>query len=171
MNKSKDFYFSADNMKKADEIISRYPEGKQASAVLPLLDMAQRQSGNWLPEAAMEYVAKMLNMPVVKVHEVATFYSMFNLKPVGQHHIKMCRTTPCWLRGGDEIKQACCKKLGIEAGETTADGKFTITEVECLGACSNAPVVQINDDYHENLDPKSISDLIDDLSKDTKNAR
>ncbi len=158
------FAFTADNMAVAKKHIAKYPAGKQASAVLPLLDLAQRQCGNWLPRAAMDYVADLLQMPPMAVYEVATFYTMFNLNPVGKHHIQVCRTTPCWLRGSEEITHACQKRLGVGMGGTTSDGQFTLSEVECLGACVNAPVVQINDDYHENLTAESVVKLIDELA-------
>jgi NADH-quinone oxidoreductase subunit E len=158
------FTFTSDNLTRAGKIIANYPVGRQASAVLPLLDIAQRQSGNWLPQAAMDYVADMLQMPRVRVYEVATFYSMFNLRPVGENFVQICTTTPCWLRGSDGIVSACKKKMGIGMGETTADGKFTLTEVECLGACVNAPMVQINDDFYEDLTPELMEKLIDALA-------
>jgi NADH-quinone oxidoreductase E subunit len=155
------FAFTTENLAKAEFHIAKYPAGRQASAVLPLLDLAQRQSGNWLPRAAMDTVADMLGMARMRVYEVATFYSMFNLRPVGKHFFQICTTTPCWLRGSDEVVEACRKKLGIGIGETTADGKFSLTEVECLGACVNAPVIQINDDFYEDLDGSSTEALID----------
>ena len=164
----KRFFFSPENLTKAEKIIARYPEGKQASAVLPLLAMAQKQNNNWLPKAAMDYVAKLLDMPPVRVHEVATFYSMFNLKPVGEHHIQVCRATPCWLSGSDKIVETCRKKLGIGVGEVTADGKFSLAETECLGACACAPVAQINDDYLENLTPEEMEKIIADLKANRK---
>ena len=155
------FSFSSENLAKARAHIAKYPPGRQASAVLPLLDLAQRQCGNWLPRAAMHTVADMLEMPRMRVYEVATFYSMFNLRPVGKHFFQICTTTPCWLRGSDEVVEACRRKLGIGIGETTADGEFTLAEVECLGACVNAPVIQINDDFYEDLDGSSTEALID----------
>jgi len=157
------FAFSPENLKKAEAFITKYPPGRQASAVLPLLDLAQRQSGNWLPRAAMETVAEMLNMPPIRVYEVASFYAMFNLKPVGKHFFQICTTTPCWLRGSDQVVNACRKKLGIGIGETTQDGLFTLAEVECLGGCVNAPIIQVNDDFYEDLDGKSTEVLIDAL--------
>src|SRR5262245_55323356 len=126
------FVFSAANLKTADAIVAKYPKGKHQSALLPLLDLAQRQNGGWLPPAALDYVADYLNLARIRVYEVATFYTMFNLKPVGKHHVQVCTTTPCWLRGSDQIVDACRKHLGVEVGETTADGKFTLSEVECL---------------------------------------
>ena len=161
----KRFFFSPENLTRAEKIIAKYPSGQQASAVLPLLMMAQKQNNNWLPKAAMDYVAKMLKMPRVRVLEVATFYSMFNLKPVGQHHIQVCRTTPCWLRGSEDIVRVCGEKLGLKPGGMTSDGKFSLTEVECLGACTCAPVVQINDDTFENLTPEAMERLIADLMR------
>ena len=162
------FSFTSENLARAQKIISHYPVGKQASAVLPLLDLAQRQSGNWLPQAALDGVADFLSMPRIDVYEVASFYSMFNLKPVGENLVQVCTTTPCWLRGSDGIMGACKNKLGIGAGETTADGKFTLVEVECLGACVNAPMVQINDDYYEDLTTEGIEKLIDSIKAGKK---
>ena len=158
------FAFDAANLERARTIIARYPAGRQASAVLPLLDIAQRQSGNWLPRAAMDYVAGMLDMAPIRVYEVATFYSMFNLQPVGAWFFQVCTTTPCWLRGSDKVVEACQRKLGIGIGETTPDGKFTLKEVECLGACVNAPIIQVNDDFYEDLDGPSTEKLIDELA-------
>ncbi len=162
------FSFTAENLAKAEKVITKYPTGRQASAVIPLLDLAQRQSGNWLPKAAIRYVAEFLEMPEIRVFEVASFYTMFNLDPVGRHFIQVCRTTPCWLRGSDAITKVCKEKLGISLGETTADGKFTLAEVECLGACANAPMAQINDDYYEDLTAENIARVIDDLSAGRK---
>ncbi len=162
------FEFNAKNLKRAEDIIAKYPKGKQASAVIPLLDIAQRQYDNWLPTIAMDYVAEMLDMPPVKVYEVASFYTMFNRKPVGKNFIQVCRTTSCWLRGSDDLIKTCKKKLGIGIGEMTKDQKFSLVEVECLGACVNAPMVQINDDYYEDLDPENFGKLIDQLSAGEK---
>ena len=155
------FAFDAPNLARARQIIARYPEGRQASAVLPLLDLAQRQHGNWLPRAAMDYVAGLLDMAPIRVYEVATFYTMFNLEPVGKYLFQLCTTTPCWLRGSDEVVAACTRKLGIGIGETTPDGRFTLKEVECLGACVNAPMIQLNDDFYEDLDGPATERLID----------
>ena len=130
-----------------------------------MLDLAQRQNDNWLPLAAIKIVANTLEMPMVKVLEVSTFYNMYNLSPVGKNLLQVCTTTPCWLRGSDEIYEACKEKLGIDFGGTTKDKDFTLIEVECLGACSNAPIVQINDDYYEDLDEISITSIIDKLKK------
>ena len=159
------FAFTAENLAKAKAHMAKYPPGRQASAVLPLLDLAQRQSGGWLPRAAMDHVAEILEMAPIRVYEVATFYSMFNLKPVGQHLIQICRTTPCWLRGSDRLTETCKSKLGVGLKETTADGKFTVMEVECLGACANAPVVQINDYYYEDLDAAKMEELLTALAR------
>lgn len=157
------FGFTPENFAEAQRIIAKYPAGKQQSALMPLLTMAQEQSGNWLPVAAMNYVAALLEIPAMRAYEVATFYTMYNLKPVGRHFIEICTTTPCWLRGSDDIVKACKSKLGIGIGETTADGEFTLVEAECLGACVNAPMLQIGDHYYEDLSAESVSALIDDL--------
>ena len=149
------FAFSDQNAERAAAFIARYPEGRQASAVGPLLDLAQRQSGGWLPRAAMHTVAAMLDMAPIRVYEVATFYTMFNLAPVGRHLVQVCTTTPCALRGSAAIVDACRDELGIGFGETTPDNAFTLVEVECLGACVNAPMLQIGDDYYEDLDADS----------------
>jgi NADH-quinone oxidoreductase E subunit len=157
------FSFSADSLAKIDTILTHYPPERKASAVLPLLDLAQRESGGWLPTPAMEAVATMLGMPFIRVYEVASFYTMFNLKPVGKYHLQVCGTTPCWLRGAEDIMSTCKKHLGIQKGGTTDDGLFTLSEFECLGACVNAPVVQINDDYFEDLTPEKMVEVLDDL--------
>jgi len=157
------FAFTAENMAAAKATIAKYPPGRQASAVMPLLDLAQRQNGGWLTRAAMDYVAEMLGMAPIRVYEVATFYTMYNLKPVGKHHVQICTNLPCWLRGSDAIVATCKKTLGIEMGETTPDGKFTLSEAECLGACVNAPMMQINDDYYEDLDEGSTVSILSEL--------
>ena len=159
------FAFTPENLAKAKAYIAKYPPGRQASAVLALLDLAQRQHDNWLPRAALDVVADMLQMARIRVYEVATFYSMFNLRPVGKHFFQICTTTPCWLRGSDEVVKACEKKLGITIGETTPDGLFTLTEVECLGACVNAPIIQVNDDFYEDLDGPGTECLIEGLKR------
>lgn len=164
------FSLSAENQALAQKIIARYPPGRSASAVMPLLDLAQRQNGGWLSRAAIEYVAGYLEMAIIRVQEVATFYTMFNLKPVGRHVVQVCTTTPCWLRGSDKVVNACRRKLGIDLGETTEDGEFTLAEVECLGACVNAPIVQVGDDYFEDMDEHSTGDLIDALRRGEKPA-
>ena len=162
------FTFSAENQARIETIIAKYPEGRQASAALPLLDLAQRECGGWLPRAAMDHVASVLSMPPIRVYEVATFYTMFNLKPVGEHFVQICTTTPCWLRGSNEVIRAVKETVGIGPGETTQDGKFTVTEVECLGACVNAPMIQINDDYYEDLDFDSTKTLLEALRRGEK---
>lgn len=163
-----EFKFTAPNQKKAEQIIAKYPQGRQASAVLPLLDLAQRQNKGHVNREIINHVADMLRMPAMRVFEVSTFYSMYNHQPVGEHQVNVCTTTPCWLRGSDEIVKACEKKLKISCGETTKDQKFTLKEVECLGACSNAPLVQINDDYYEDLDASTITDILGKLAKGEK---
>ncbi|MDP3533044.1 MAG: NADH-quinone oxidoreductase subunit NuoE [Alphaproteobacteria bacterium] len=168
IHKSEEFSFSPENMKRAQEIMTHYPEGRQQSALLPLLDMAQRQNGGWLSRYALDYLAQFLGIAAIRVYEVASFYSMFNLKPVGQHLLQVCTTTPCWLRGSDAIMDTCKSKLGIGLGETTADKQFTLVEVECLGACVNAPLVQINDDYYEDLNADQMAKIIDDLKAGKK---
>ncbi len=162
------FTFTPENLARVDRIIAQYPLGKQASAVMPLLDLAQRQSGGWVPQEALDYVADFLKMPRIDVYEVASFYTMFNLKPVGTNLVQVCTTTPCWLRGSEGIVGACKKKLGIDVGETTPDGQFTLIEVECLGACVNAPMVQINESYYEDLTPEGIEKIIDALKAGQK---
>ncbi|MHA1538738.1 MAG: NADH-quinone oxidoreductase subunit NuoE [Alphaproteobacteria bacterium] len=154
------FAFSAENRKQVKVFLGRYPKGRQASAVLPLLDLAQRQSDGWLPQAAIEHVAGLLGMPAMRVLEVASFYTMFNLAPVGKYLLQLCGTTPCWLRGSDEVREAITEVCGIGVGETSEDGLFTLVEVECLGACVNAPMVQINDDYYEDLDAEATKKIL-----------
>lgn len=149
------FVFTPENEAVAKKHIAKYPPGRQQSAVMPLLDLAQRQNGGWLTEAAIRYIAGYLSMPEIRVWEVASFYTMYNLKPVGRHFVQVCTTTPCWLRGSADVVKACEKHLGIAVGETTKDGLFTLKEVECLGACVNAPMMQIGDDYYEDLDADS----------------
>ena len=159
------FTFSPENLDKSKAIIAKYPNGYQASAVLPLLDLAQRQNGGWVSREAMQYVAELLDMAPIRVYEVGTFYTMLNLEPVGKYLVQLCRTTPCWLCGCGDIRAACEQTLGIHVGETTADGLFSLVEVECLGACVNAPVVQINDDYYEDLDANGIKAILEALKR------
>lgn len=165
------FAWTDENTAKATEIIARYPEGRQASAVMPLLDLAQRQVGEetktqgWLPMPVIEFVAAQIDMPYMRAYEVATFYTMYNIVPVGRFHVQLCGTTPCMLRGSDDV-MAACKNKGLVKGKTTPDGLFTLTEVECLGACANAPMVQINDDNFEDLDYDSMTDILEKLSND-----
>ena len=164
------FTWTAENAAKAEEFVKRYPEGRQKSAVMPLLDLAQRQVGaetdtqGWLPLPVMEYVAAYLDMPVIRVVEVATFYFMYNIVPVGKFHVQVCGTTPCMLRGSDDIMSAC-KERGMKKGATTADGMWTLTEVECMGNCATAPMVQINDDNYEDLTPERLGAVLDALER------
>jgi NADH-quinone oxidoreductase subunit E len=164
------FQWTDENAREAKEIIARYPEGRQMSASIPLLDLAQRQVGaetntqGWLPIPVMEFVARELDMPYVRILEVATFYTMLNLAPVGRFHVQVCGTTPCMLRGSDDVF-AACQKRGLRVGHTTEDGLFTLTEVECLGACANAPMVQINDDNYEDLDEMRMGAILDALAR------
>ena len=155
------FDFSLENEEKIKAIIAKYPEGRQQSAVMPLLDLAQRQSGGWVSRAAMVHIAERLGMAEIRVFEVASFYTMYNLAPIGRHHVQICTNLPCWLRGSDEIANTCKNKLGIGMGETTEDGNFTLSEAECLGACVNAPMIQIGDDYYEDLDASSTAAILD----------
>jgi NADH-quinone oxidoreductase E subunit len=155
------FTFAPENLEKAAAYIAKYPEGRQQSAVLPLLDLAQRQNGGWLSRAAIEHVAGMLEMPLIRVEEVVSFYVMLLERPVGNHVVWVCTTTPCWLRGSDGIVAKCREVLGVDFGQTTEDGVFTLMEQECLGACCNAPMVQIDDDYYEDLTPESIEAILD----------
>lgn len=160
---SESFVFTPTNLKQIKEVLKRYPKDHQNSAVMPLLDLAQKQNGGWLSTEAIEAVAAYLNMPVIRVLEVATFYSMYHLKPVGQHVINICRTTPCWLKGSDSLTKACKNKLGINPGETS--NNITVLEVECLGACRNAPVVQVNDEYVEDVTPEQMEEIVSSLGK------
>ena len=163
------FAWNAENARKVPEIIARYPAGRQRSAVMPLLDLAQRQVGaetntqGWLPLPVMEYVAAQLDMPVIRVLEVATFYFMYNLAPVGRFHVQVCGTTPCMLRGSDDLMSAC-KARGMHKGHTTDDGLWTLTEVECMGNCASAPMVQINDDNYEDLTTERLNFVLDELA-------
>ncbi|KAI5616474.1 NADH dehydrogenase [ubiquinone] flavoprotein 2, mitochondrial [Silurus asotus] len=161
-NPNTPFEFTPENLKRIDAIIKNYPEGHKQAATIPVLDLAQRQHG-WLPISAMNKVAEILDISPMRVYEVATFYTMFNRQPLGKYHVQVCTTTPCMLCDSDSILQAIQNKLGIKVGETTADGLFTLVEVECLGACVNAPMVQINDNYYEDLKPSDIEHIIDEL--------
>lgn len=157
------FKFNEENSKKVTEILGKYPQSRKKSAVMPLLDLAQRQNNNWISKDAIHEIARILEMPEIKVYEVASFYTMYNLKPVGKHLLQFCKTTPCMLRGIDQIVKDCEKKLAVKMNETTADNLFTLREVECLGACVNAPIVQINDDFIEDLTSEKFMAIIDDL--------
>jgi NADH-quinone oxidoreductase subunit E len=156
----KEFAFSKDNLAWAKEQVRKYPEGRQASAIISLLWRAQEQAGGWLPEAAIRYVADLLGMAHIRALEVATFYTMFNLAPVGKFHVQLCGTTPCRLRRADDLEKVCRQRIG-EQGEVTKDGKFSWVEVECLGACVNAPMAQINADYYEDLTAESFGKILD----------
>jgi len=157
------FAFTEDNLAWAKAQIAKYPEGRQQSAVIPILWRAQQQSGGWLPQRAIEATAELLGMAKIRVLEVATFYTMFNLSPVGRFHVQLCGTTPCMLRGADELKKVCHRMIGHE-NEVSADGTFSWTEVECLGACVNAPMVQVNADYYEDLTAETLTRIINDFS-------
>ena len=163
------FAWTAENAEKAKEIIARYPKGREHSAIMPLLDLAQRQVGaetqtqGWLPVPVIEYCAKAVGMPYIRALEVVSFYTMYNMAPVGRYHVQVCGTTPCMLAGSDDVFTAC-KKRGLKKGHTTEDGLFTLTEVECLGACANAPMVQINDDNYEDLTEESMGAILDALA-------
>ena len=161
------FEWSETNFLKVKKIIEKYPSGRKQSAVIPLLDLAQRQNRGWLNKQALEKVAETLSMSFIRVLEVATFYSMFNLKPIGKNYIQICRTTPCWLRGSDKLLNIAKEVTGCSLGETSKDKRFTVVEVECLGACCNAPMVQINDDYFEDLNEDNFKRLLINL-KDEK---
>ena len=158
------FAFTEESLAKAKAAITKYPAGRQRSAVMPILDIVQRQDG-WVSLAAMNVVAEMLELAPIRVYEVATFYTMFNLKPVGKYHLQVCTNLPCMLRGSQEIVEACESALGVGLGETTEDGKFTLSEVECLGACVNAPVIWIGDDYYEDLSVDSTKAIIEALKR------
>lgn len=166
----RDFKWTPENEAFAKVVVARYPEGRQQSAVMRLLDLAQRQvaqqygGGAWLPVPVIEYVADYLGMPYIRVYEVASFYTMYNLNPVGKHHVQVCGTTPCWLRGSDEVFRAC-KDLGLEKGKVTNDGLFTLSEVECLGACVNAPMMQINDEFYEDLSYETTKAVLEALAR------
>ncbi|BAE51587.1 NADH-quinone oxidoreductase subunit NuoE [Paramagnetospirillum magneticum] len=154
------FAFTPEYLEKAKAFVAKYPVGRQQSAVMPLLDLAQRQEG-WVSRAAMEVIAEMLDMAPIRVEEVATFYTMYNRKPVGTFHVQVCTNLPCMLRGSDDVVAAAKAALGVEFGDMTADGKFTLSEVECLGACVNAPMMQINDDYYEDLTPETTKAVLE----------
>jgi NADH dehydrogenase (ubiquinone) flavoprotein 2 len=167
-NESTPFDFTPENMRRVRQIIAQYPSGFQKSATIPLLDLAQRQNGNWLTLAAINKVAKILDVSPIKVFEVATFYTMFNREKVGKYFVQMCTTTPCELCGSGPVLEAMKKHLGIEVGQTTKDGLFTLIEVECLGACVNAPMMQINDDFYEDLKPDTAVEVLKKLASGEK---
>ena len=165
-NQPDSFAFTKENEAEIKRIVAKYPKGRQASAVMPLLDLAQRQHDNWIPMKAIELIARKLDMAEIRVLEVATFYTMFNLKPVGRYFLQACTTTPCWLRGSDNMMRCIKDRYGISSGETSECGRFTLLEVECLGACVNAPILQVNDDFYEDLDYASTGALLDSLEAD-----
>ena len=162
------FEFSEKNLEISKKIIDKYPKGKQSSAVMALLYLAQRQNQNWIPLAAMKYIGKILSMPYIKVYEVATFYSMYNLKPVGKYFYQICTTTPCMLRGSNKLVEACKEKISENQNEISNDGNCSWVEVECLGACVNAPMAQINDDYFEDLNKQKLIEIIEQTKKNIK---
>ena len=162
------FKFNQKNQEIADKIVGNYPKGKQQSAVMALLYLAQRQNQNWIPLAAMKYIGKILSMPYIKVYEVATFYSMYNLKPVGKYFYQICTTTPCMLRGSNKLVEACKEKISENQNEISNDGNCSWVEVECLGACVNAPMAQINDDYFEDLNKQKLIEIIEQTKKNIK---
>ena len=159
------FSFNTENLSKANKIIKMYPPNFKESSIMPLLSLAQSQNKGWLPKKAIEYVSEFISVPEIKILEIATFYSMYNLSPVGKYHIEVCTTTPCMLRGSDSMLNLCKKKLGIELGEVSKDKNFSLGKVECLGACVNAPVVKINDDYFEDLNSQTLNKLIETITK------
>ena len=155
------FEFNQQSLEAAKKILSNYPKGKEKSAVMALLYIAQRQNNNWIPLSAIKYIAKFLNMPYIKVYEVATFYSMYNLSPVGNFHVQICTTTPCMIRGANKLVEACKEKISDNENELSNDKSCSWMEVECLGACVNAPMMQINDDYYEDLDKQKTLEILD----------
>ena len=162
------FEFNTKNLEIANKIISNYPKGKQKSAVMPLLYIAQNQNDNWIPLAAIKYIAKVLSMPYIKVYEVATFYSMYNLSPVGKYFVQICTTTPCMIRGAYKLVEVCKEKISEKEKSLSKDGKCSWMEVECLGACVNAPMMQINEDYYEDLDKEKCEKIINQIINDKK---
>ncbi len=162
------FNFNSENLARAKKIIKMYPSNFKESSIMPLLSIAQSQNHGWLPKKAIEYVSNFIEVPEIKVLEIATFYSMYNLSPVGKFHIEVCTTTPCMLRGSDSMIDLCKKKFGLKIGEITEDGLFSLGRVECLGACVNAPVVKINENYYEDLDSESLNKLLDSLKMNKK---
>ncbi|WP_118974307.1 NADH-quinone oxidoreductase subunit NuoE family protein [Taibaiella koreensis] len=161
--------FSQEKLKKVEEIMARYPEGKQKSALIPLLHMAQEEFGGWLDVPVMDYVASLLHILPIEVYEVATFYTMFNMKPVGKYVLEVCRTGPCMLRGSDQIIDHIKNKLSIKEGETSADGLFTLKPAECLGACGYAPMLQLGKHFKESLTIEKVDNLLDELRAAAKN--
>ena len=167
-NQPKNFEFNSSSLEEAKNIVNNYPKGKQQSAVMALLYIAQKQNNNWIPLAAMKYIAKLLNMPYIKVYEVATFYSMYNLSPVGKYFIQVCTTTPCMIRGANKLVEACKEKISKNETELSNNKICSWVEVECLGACVTAPMMQINDDYYEDLDKEKTLKILDKILNDEK---
>ncbi|MBF0189814.1 MAG: NADH-quinone oxidoreductase subunit NuoE [Magnetococcales bacterium] len=155
--------FSEESLAQIEVIFQRYPADRRQSAVMPILHLAQREFGGWLSRESLDYVAELVGMPPIRVYEVATFYTMYNLQPVGRYHIQACTNISCWLCGSDQVMDSLKRKLKLEAGQTSEDKRFTLAEVECLGACVNAPMMQINDDYYENLTADKVVEIIDRL--------
>ncbi len=164
------FEFNSENLEIANKIVLNYPKKRQQSAVMPLLYLAQKQNQNWIPLAAIKFIAKFLSMPYIKVYEVATFYTMYNLAPVGEYFFQVCTTTPCMLRGAYKLVDVCKKKISKNESKVSKDGKSSWMEVECLGACVNAPMIQINDNYFEDLDPQKLEKIIDQINNNQKPA-
>ena len=164
-NQPETFEFNSSSMEEANKIVSKYPEGKQQSAVMALLYIAQKQNDNWIPLAAMKYIGKFLGMPYIKVYEVATFYTMYNLSPVGKYFVQVCTTTPCMIRGANKLVEACKEKISDKENELSNDKSCSWMEVECLGACVNAPMMQINDNYYEDLDKEKTIEIFDKILK------
>ena len=162
-NNLEKFEFTKKNLEEIDKIFAKYPDDQKASAVMPLLDLAMRQIGGWITESAMRHISNLINVPYIRVYEVASFYSMFNLEPIGKNFVQICRTTPCWLRGSDKLSKVAQEVCDTKVGGTSEDKKFTVVEVECLGACCNAPMIQINDEYYEDLDENNFRKLLIDL--------
>ncbi len=167
-NQPEKFEFNSSSLEEAKSIVSNYPQGKQQSAVMALLYIAQKQNDNWIPLAAMKYIANFLDMSYIKVYEVATFYSMYNLAPVGKYFVQVCTTTPCMIRGANKLIEACKEKISENESQLSSDKNCSWMEVECLGACVNAPMMQINDDYYEDLDKEKTLEILDKIIKDEK---
>jgi NADH-quinone oxidoreductase E subunit len=165
-NQPKEFFFSQDNLLMAIKILKKYPKENKKSAVMPLLYLAQKQNQNWIPLAAMKYIAKYLSISYINVYEVATFYSMYNLAPVGKYFVQVCTTSPCLIRGANKIVEVCKKKISHNENQISKNGKCSWVEVECLGACVSAPMMQVNEDYFEDLDEKNAADIIQSLIED-----
>ena len=165
-NQPENFEFNSSSLEAANKIISNYPKGKKQSAVMALLYIAQKQNNNWIPLVAMKYIGKFLDMPYIKVYEVATFYTMYNLSPVGKYFVQVCTTTPCMIRGANQLVEVCKEKISKNESELSSDNSCSWTEVECLGACVNAPMMQINDNYYEDLDKEKTTEILDKILKD-----